>query len=465
MNRKRNSLLLFLVAVFCHAQNTLYIDYGGFSADIMAYHPLSLKASNSKEIGKLQRQAAQGSYDPAINGSLQNKQFNGKNYYSRATVELKQPLFANQYLKMGYEYGEGLFLNSEFSTPENGLAFLGFEIGLLQGLTIDKRRSELLKSKAYLNYYDAESKDQFNELIFQSSQSYMYWLYAAKIQQLNVNFLQNAKQRALALQALAETGEKAPIDTVEAAMLYQSRQLDFQTASIELLKSEREVLSYVWTKEGPVSLDRNMNLRAKDSLENHYQSAQRKYAQLSFKNAQMNPQLAKYRAMREIVQVDARYRKELRKPALNVQYNLLSNVNSPAATLLANNYKWGLQLQMPLVRQTKNEYRISKTNFENLGLELNDKNNRMDAKLTALHQTLNLLADQIMLSERTVLYGQKMLEAEKWRFENGESSLFLLNTRENKWLESELKLAEYKLKFIMTVLQVVYLEGTLNYHN
>ena len=37
----------------------------------------------------------------------------------------------------------------------------------------------------------------------------------------------------------------------------------------------------------------------------------------------------------------------------------------------------------------------------------------------------------------------------------------MLNTRENKLLESELKLAEYKLKFIKTVLNVIYLNGKL----
>jgi len=49
------------------------------------------------------------------------------------------------------------------------------------------------------------------------------------------------------------------------------------------------------------------------------------------------------------------------------------------------------------------------------------------------------------------------------KFNNGESSLFILNSRESKWLESELKFAEYELKFIKTVLNIIYLKGTLNY--
>ena len=56
-----------------------------------------------------------------------------------------------------------------------------------------------------------------------------------------------------------------------------------------------------------------------------------------------------------------------------------------------------------------------------------------------------------------------MLEGEQLKFSIGESSLFLLNTRENKWLEAELKLAEYRLKFMQTVLELIYLNGDLKY--
>jgi crotonobetainyl-CoA:carnitine CoA-transferase CaiB-like acyl-CoA transferase len=56
-----------------------------------------------------------------------------------------------------------------------------------------------------------------------------------------------------------------------------------------------------------------------------------------------------------------------------------------------------------------------------------------------------------------------LLLAEKAKFEQGESTLFLLNTRESKWLEAELKLAQFKAKFIKLVIEATYIKGDLNY--
>ena len=79
------------------------------------------------------------------------------------------------------------------------------------------------------------------------------------------------------------------------------------------------------------------------------------------------------------------------------------------------------------------------------------------------NQNLILIQSQISNAEQSVSLSKKMLELEKIKFDNGESSLFMLNQRENKWLELELKLNEYKFKFIKTVLGLIYLRGDLNF--
>ncbi len=87
----------------------------------------------------------------------------------------------------------------------------------------------------------------------------------------------------------------------------------------------------------------------------------------------------------------------------------------------------------------------------------------MNFKINALKKTIDILAEQLQNAERSTKYNKILVEAEKLKFSNGESTLFMLNTRENKWLESEIKFAEYKLKFIKTVLNLIYLNGDLNY--
>jgi outer membrane protein TolC len=131
---------------------------------------------------------------------------------------------------------------------------------------------------------------------------------------------------------------------------------------------------------------------------------------------------------------------------------------------MANNYKFGMQVSFPLLfRNPLNTYHLSKIQAQNNQWELLNKSNELTFKISALRKNMGLLAEQLQNAERTARYSKQLVEAEKLKFTNGESTLFMLNTRESKWLESEQKLAEFKLKFIKNYLNLVYLSGGLDY--
>ena len=48
----------------------------------------------------------------------------------------------------------------------------------------------------------------------------------------------------------------------------------------------------------------------------------------------------------------------------------------------------------------------------------------------------------------------RLQRAEEIRFQNGESSLFLINARENKALEALQKLQELRAKYVITLLEL-----------
>jgi outer membrane protein TolC len=68
---------------------------------------------------------------------------------------------------------------------------------------------------------------------------------------------------------------------------------------------------------------------------------------------------------------------------------------------------------------------------------------------------------QVLLSDKNVKNQKLLLSAEETKFSIGESSLFLINSRENKLLESEQKLAELKTKFFKSILSVQWSAGQL----
>jgi len=398
-----------------------------------------------------------------LSGNYDQKKFAGSNYFTMLNSEIRQPIFTNQYLKLGYDYGIGPNLNPEYSTPSQGLPYVGLEVGVLQGLVIDKRRAEVLKSREYVSYYTAEQQIQLNNLLFESSQRYFEWLFSAKQIALNNYFMDAARKRLEGIEALANVGERATMDTVEAAILYQTRLLDLQNAQMDNLKSTNELSTFIWLNNAPSALINTY--QAVDSLETYYNKAKGVLAEnLNILNGQ-NPILAKYSALQNVLDVDVRLKKEMIKPVLNVKYNFLSNNSTPTNPAFSNNnYKWGLNMSFPLLlRNPRNEYKMAQIVSQNNNLELLTKTNELNFKVNTLRQTISILAQQLLNAERSVNYGKLLLEAENLKFENGESSLFMLNTRENKLLESELKLAEYKLKFIKAILNIIYLNGNLKY--
>ena len=57
---------------------------------------------------------------------------------------------------------------------------------------------------------------------------------------------------------------------------------------------------------------------------------------------------------------------------------------------------------------------------------------------------------------------KRMLDAERRNFEAGESSVFLVNSRELALVQAELKLIESESKYKQAVLQYYHAAGTLN---
>lgn len=454
-------LLCFILEYKC--QNSKMVNYNDYISTILQHHPLTKRAENEKKYAELQYKAARGNYDPLISGSYDQKQFNGSHYFTILNGEIKQPIFTSQYIKFGYDYGIGANVNPELSTSPQGLPYLGLEAGVLQGLLIDKRRAEVLKSREYLNYYDSERQIQINNLLFEASQRYVEWLFSTKQIALNNYFMQTAKDRLKGIEALAEIGERPPIDTIEAAIFFQTRLLDLQAATIENQKSTNELSAFNWQNGNPEPL--TMTYIPMDSFDLAFTKVKNVAMEIVYQNKSLNPVLSKYNSLSKVLEVEKRFKKELIKPVLNLKYNLLSyNPSSITPLFSTNNYKWGLNLAFPLLlRNATNDYKMANVQLQNNNLELLNKTNELNVKLNALQQTLSILSEQLQNAERSANYSKQLVEAERLKFTNGESSLFMLNTRENKWLESELKWAEYKLKFMKTVFNVIYLNGNLNY--
>lgn len=454
-------LQIFLIVINCEAQSSRELSYGKFLSLLKNTNLLAQKAENNLPFAGYQLKAAQGNFDPQLSSSFNNKQFNSKNYFSYGSAEIKQPLYTSHYLKMGYQYGQGVSINPEFATSAIGLPYVGVEVSLLQGLLMDKRRAEIKKAKYYSDYYKDEQKIQLNELFYYASTTYMEGVYSKKINSIYAYFSNLAQQRLEGISELSKSGEKPAVDTIEAAIYLQGRLLEMQASEIELSKKNTEIQTLISSSDELVK-DR---IEYSDSLDQLYLSASIAIQQLLQNETISNPLLSQYIAKQKVLETELRLKRELIKPVLDVSYNFLSNDNQTYLQgFTTNAYKWGATFSFPLYfRKARNEYKMAQIAVQNNELETINKQNQFSNKRKFIVEALRVCQEQINNAEKSVNYSNLLVEAEKLKFVNGESSLFLVNARENKWLENELKLAEYKLKYLKAILELVYTDGNLNF--
>jgi outer membrane protein TolC len=82
-------------------------------------------------------------------------------------------------------------------------------------------------------------------------------------------------------------------------------------------------------------------------------------------------------------------------------------------------------------------------------------------KVKAYFNDLANLQQQVRLAEASLDNYQRLFRGEDIRFKYGESTLFIINSRENKVLESRQKLIELRTKFMKSMQAVIWSTGQL----
>ena len=202
-----------------------------------------------------------------------------------------------------------------------------------------------------------------------------------------------------------------------------------------------------------------------DSLEQIYSLIVKTISLTIINEQNTNPLISQYLAKQKVLETEKKLKREMIKPVLNVSYNFLNTSNEIIfPSLNTNNYKWGASFSFPLfLRKSRNEYKMAALEAKNNEFETLNKQNQIRFKRRYILEAIQITAGQILNAEKSSAYSKLLVEAERLKFMNGESSLFLLNSRESKWLEAELKLAEYKLNFIKNFIELTYVNGDLKY--
>lgn len=442
-------MIICLTKSIAQPNNAVVFSPQQFIEQVRQYHPVARQARIVVQKADAELLAARGLFDPTAQLNAERKTFDGKNYFFYTNPEVKLPTWIGADFKAGVENNGGQFLNPEVTRSQS--SYLGFEMPLARGLVMDKRRAAVEQARLFRSQSDQERLGIINDLLFDSYVTYWEWAGAYQLYSIYSRFLEISRDRLRFVRIAFFNGDRSVMDTVEALtqvqnfeMLQANAQMRFNNTRLELsnfLWEERDSAFIIPTNYVPDTTQFVMYQLA-DQLDNYVSRAN-----------QENPFLRMYDFKLDALEVERKLKFQSLLPYLNVKYNLLNqgyNVfrNFDAAALFTNNYKWGIDFKIPLfLREGRGDYRKAKLKIQETNLEVSNKRWQIENKVRFYYNEMTLLEKQLRITQQALNNYQILLRNETLRFENGESSLFLVNTRENKVMESMEKLVELRIKY------------------
>ena len=442
-----------------------------FLRTVTTYHPAARNADLEIQQAEAALRMARGAFDPKAYGTWDQKSFDGKNYFSVGAAGLKVQSAFGVSLKSEFNIARGQFLNPENKLPAEGQAVLGLNVPLLNGLLFDPFRAELQQAKLGMLGGAAQRRAQLNNLLFDAGLAYLDWALA--YYQVQV-FQQAADVAAIRLKIVVESfvqGDQPAIDTLETFIQLQNRLFDLNEARLELFNTRQTLETFFWEQGKPTWINPLAGLTP-DQLAQPATSAPEINSYLTGL-AERHPELQDLQIELQTYGIDRRLAAEQFKPRLDLSYNLLAqgtdflspinpNDGSLLRDLLTGNFKWGLNFSFPLF------LRKEQGKMESVRLKQVMTSNKFERKFTEQEAKIRNYFNELQTTQQQIeLYSgitdnyARLFEAEQIKFELGESSVFLLNTREQKFLEARLKLMKLQALFRKNLLALAWASGQL----
>lgn len=461
-------VLLILIAQFIDstAQNKNAV----LSSDevlffVKNYHPVAMQAELLLQQGSSTVRQGRGAFDPILKGSFDEKTFDNQSYFRLLNGGLIVPTWYGIELKTGIEQNSGQYLNPENTMPSAGLWYGGISVPLGQGLFIDKRRAALKQAQLFASSTEAEQRKIMNELLFDAYRYYWKWVESYNHYLIHAESVDLAKLRFDAVKRNYELGEAPAIDTLEAMIQLQSRQMNLNQGYLDYRNSTLELSNFLWFENyTPLVISDSLRppmynevalpgVIGTDSLDVILQEV-----------AMNHPEMNLFEFKLASLEVERRLKSEALKPKLNLNYNALNERlgNSISNAPLNENYKWGLSFSFPLfLREERGQLQLAKIKLRDVEYDQQQRLRELQNKLRAGFNEQITLSEQVSLYSGAVNNYQQLLKGERQKFEAGESSLFLVNSREINLIQARLKLVELIAKLNVSRTGIYYISGNL----
>lgn len=454
-----------LLFIFCShaamADSSRVLPFTTVLELVVNNHPVYKASGLIIKKADAQKLAARGNFDPKISYDEIQKNLVSKQYYNLQHAGLSLFTLSPVKVEGGFERATGSELNPESVTGPEGLAYAGVSVSLLRNALTDARRTYLRQAALMQEQSSYLNQLAVNELFAEVSSDYINWQYAWLEIDVYSRALATTQQRLEALREEVALGSRAQIDTLESYILLTSYQAALNESRLLRIKSALKLSEHLWVDEnnfltlGPDLRPENGTIASLDSL---IQVLGTQWSQENFNNT--HPMVQAMLIDVDVSAYETRLKKQEILPSLDLKYQPLSKGIS--GFNVENDYKFGLSLSTSLfLRKERGEYQKALYNQQSTAFKTQQKSRELYLKTGALAEQLDIYS-QNYIQYQTLTQGYfALFQAEIDRFQAGESNIFQINTRQMRFIDSELKQIQYGLKLQQTKIDYLYTVGQL----
>jgi outer membrane protein TolC len=462
-------IFLILSIYICHTtlfanDSVKVLSLQGFLQIVKQFHPVARQAGIQVDKANAAVIIAKANFDPVVNSDGGNKTFDGINYYQYNGTAINIPTWYGIEVTTGIEYLSGNRTDPQQTGGKT--SFAGISIPLAKNLLMDKRRASLQQSKIMVQASEQEKQSILNDLLMEATTAYWNWVQSHFILQTYSEVIELNKKRVGLVIASYRNGDRAGIDTTEAVAQLQSFEYLQNEARLNNQNATVALNTFLWAANN-TAYELPPGILPDKKTEDLYDTVIFPELEILIANARKNhPDLSVYSFKLNALNIDKKLKFQELLPKIDLKYNQLGkgyNIASTATkTLFDNNYRFGVNLSVPLrLSLGRGEYKMAKLKITETKLQQSQKEIDIINKVKNYYNQLVNYKQQVNLLQKTYANYLRLQRGEEIRFFNGESTLFLVNSRENKTLETLLKLTETAVKYNKTALGLQWAAGQL----
>lgn len=406
-------------------------------------YPLLSIARRQQIVAEAEQLAALGAFDLGLKaGSTWSPEGFYEHNTAQAGLEQATGLWGLR-VWGGYRLGAGDFdptYDGKRVTNHGGEFALGAKLPLLRGGSIDGARRDLWTSTLGREIAASELASQRLSFERSAAQAYWAWVEAGARLSITQTLLGLAEDRQRGVQARAARGDISEIDALDNERLVVRRRALLISARRGLEKAAIALSLFLRDGSGaPLrpraeALPRTFPEPAAPALAGLQQDLQ---AAL-----RARPDLRQIAQERGQAAIELAYAENLRLPQVDLSVTGSQDLNRrrPSQTKGEFELTAGLEFSFPIQnRRARGKALASRTKLEQLEDKERFLREKIEAEVRDAVSALEAAFERVSQARRAARLAERLAEAERRRFELGDSNVLILNLREEAAAEAELR--------------------------